>query len=124
MAIWYRIGRCVLRFTDTVTVINKTEDGWTKTVVDGVQWAEKEEKLNNQGKISIATYVSITFPEGTYEQLLLDPNNEEDAICLGVVDEDITKISTLLRTHKGGRIKAVNDNSNRTMLKNVKVVVG
>jgi len=124
LAIWYRIGRCVLRFTDTVTVINKTEDGWTKTVVDGVQWAEKEEKLNNQGKISIATYVSITFPEGTYEQLLLDPNNEEDAIVRGVVDEDITKISTLLKNHKGGRIKAVNDNSNRLMLKNVKVVVG
>lgn len=128
MVKWNRTGRCLLRFDDVITIYNKTEDGWEHTIVQGVQWSDKYEKENAQGKISIAKYANITFPEGTYEGLVLNPANEEDAIFYGVVEEEVTaqrgsRISDLLEKYKGGRIKSVNDNSNRTYLKNIKVVI-
>lgn len=120
-------------FTDSVTIYNKitTEgtDSWTRTVVHGVQWSDKTSKTNSEGKISIARYVSVTFPEGTYEGLTLNAANEEDAIVYGEVTDAVTgakgaRISDLLERYpKSGRIKAVNDNSNRDMLKNIKVVL-
>lgn len=120
-------------FTDSVTIYNKitTEgtDSWTRTVVHGVQWSDKTSKTNSEGKISIARYVSVTFPEGTYEGLTLNAANEEDAIVYGEVTDAVTgakgaRISDLLERYpKSGSIKAVNDNSNRDMLKNIKVVL-
>lgn len=119
-------------FTDTVTLFNKISDEyWKATVIKGVQWSDKEKKLNNSGLISVARYAAITFPEGTYEGLILNSQNEEDAIVLGdasdfVVDGSKGKrISDLLKSYQhSGRIKAVNDNTNRAMLKNIKVTVG
>ena len=128
----YRIGRCVLMalFTDTVTIYNKISDTeWKRTVVDGVQWSDKTEKQNNNGKISVARYVSVTFPEGTYENLSLNSSNEEDCIIFGEVNDDVAdlkgkRISDLIKKYpKSGLIKSVNDNSNRDTLKNIKVVV-
>lgn len=118
----------LLRFNDVITIYNKNDNEWTHTTVEGVQWTDRYEKENSQGKISIAKYVNITFPEGTFEGLILDPANEEDAIFYGVVDEEVTaerghRISDLIAKHKGGRIQSVNDNSNRTHLKNIKVVI-
>lgn len=53
-------------FTDTVTIYNKISDSeWKRTVVKGVQWSDKTEKKNENGKISIARYASVTFPVGT-----------------------------------------------------------
>ena len=50
-------------FTDTVTIYNKISDSeWKRTVVKGVQWSDKTEKKNENGKISIARYASVTFP--------------------------------------------------------------
>ena len=41
-------------FTDTVTIYNKISDTeWKRTVVEGVQWSDKSEKINNNGKVSI-----------------------------------------------------------------------
>lgn len=118
-------------FTDTVTVYNKISDTkWKRTVVEGVQWSDKNDKQNDNGKISVAQYASVTFPEGTYEDLVLNSSNEEDCIILGAVEdvvEDVKgkRISDLLEKYpKSGLIKSVNDNSNRTFLKNIKVVVG
>ena len=60
---------------------------------------------------------------------MLDSSNEEDCIVYGAVDdvvEDVKdkRISDLLEKYpKSGLIKAVNDNSNRTMLPNIKVVL-
>ena len=49
-------------FTDTVTIYNKISDSeWKRTVVKGVQWSDKTEKKNENGKISIARYASVTF---------------------------------------------------------------
>lgn len=134
MAIWHRNGGCILRFDDTVTLYNKTTastgaETWTRTVVHGVQWADHYDKENNGGKINVARYASVTFPEGTYEGLILNPKNEEDALVYGEVSDVVTsakgsRISDLLqRYQKAGQIKVVNDNSNRALLKNIKVVV-
>lgn len=117
-------------FTDTVTIYNKISDAeWSRTVVEGVQWSDKTEKQNDNGKISVARYASVTFPEGTYEGLTLDSSKEEDCIVFGAVEdvvEDVKgkRISDLMKKYpKSGLIKSVNDNSNRDFLKNIKVVV-
>lgn len=104
-------------------------DIWERTVVLGVMWSDRTEKQNANGQISIARYVNITFPEGTYEGLSLTAN-EDDAIVYGEVDDEVTaqrghRLSDLLAKYpKSGRIKSVNDNSNREHLKNIKVVIG
>lgn len=117
-------------FTDTVTIYNKISDNeWKRTVVEGVQWSDKIEKKNNNGKISVALYTSITFPEGTYEGLTLDPANEEDCIVCGSVNDLVndmkgSRISDLMAKYpKSGLIQSVKDNANRNLLKNIKVVV-
>lgn len=116
-------------FTDTVTVYNKTTSSWTRTVISGVQWSDKTDRVNNNGKIKVDKYASITFPEGTYEGIRLDPRQDEDAILFGAVTDEVTstashRLSDIIKRNKGGIIQSVNDNSNRDHLKNIKVVVG
>lgn len=120
-------------FNDTVTIFNKRIDKetvvWDKTVVNGVQWSDFDEKNENAGRISVGHYANITFPEGTYDGLILNAANEEDAIFYGEIDaviEDIKghRITDIMKQYpKSGRIKSVNDNSNRDFLKNIKVVI-
>lgn len=121
-------------FSDTVTVVNKRigSDGqpvWEKTVVNGVQWSDHDEKNAESGRISVGHYANITFPEGKYEGLVLDAANEEDAIFYGEIDaviEDIKghRLADVMKEYrKSGRIKSVNDNSNRDLLKHIKVVI-
>ena len=118
-------------FTDTVTLYNKISDTeWKRTVVTGVQWSDKANKQNSDGKISVARYASITFPEGTYEKLALCTYSEGDCIVFGEVSDEVSgergkRISDLLSKYpKSGTIQSVNDNGNRDFLKNVKVVIG
>lgn len=120
-------------FNDTVTIFNKRMDKetavWDKTVVSGVQWSDHDEKNENAGRVSVGHYANITFPEGTYDGLILNAANEEDAIFYGEIDaviEDIKghRITDIMKQYpKSGRIKSVNDNSNRDFLKNIKVVI-
>lgn len=120
-------------FNDTVTIFNKRMNKetavWDKTVVNGVQWSDHDEKNENAGRVSVGHYANITFPEGTYDGLILNAANEEDAIFYGVIDaviEDIKghRITDIMKQYpKSGRIKSVNDNSNRDFLKNIKVVI-
>lgn len=120
-------------FNDTITIFNKRMNGetavWDKTVVNGVQWSDSDQKNENAGRISVGHYVNITFPEGTYDGLILNAANEEDAIFKGKIDaviEDIKghRITDIMKQYpKSGRIKSVNDNSNRDLLKNIKVVI-
>lgn len=120
-------------FNDTVTIFNKRMNGetavWDKTVVNGVQWSDTDQKNENAGRISVGHYVNVTFPEGTYDGLILNAANEEDAIFYGEIDaviEDIKghRITDIMKQYpKSGRIKSVNDNSNRDFLKNIKVVI-
>lgn len=120
-------------FNDTVTIFNKRMNGetavWDKTVVNDVHWSDHDEKNENAGRISVGHYANITFPEGTYDGLILNAANEEDAIFYGEIDaviEDIKghRITDIMKQYpKSGRIKSVNDNSNRDFLKNIKVVI-
>lgn len=120
-------------FTDTVTIYHKHTvdevDSWMRTVVSGVQWSDKTDKRAENGKISIAKYTQITFPQGTYDGLVLDASNEEDAIFFGeitdvILDERGHRLSDLLKAYpRSGRIQSVNDNTNRDCLPNIKVVV-
>ena len=120
-------------FNDTVTIFNKRMNKetavWDKTVVNGVQWSDTDQKNENAGRISVGHYANITFPEGTYDGLILNAANEEDAIFYGKIDaviEDIKghRITDIMKQYpKSGRIKSVNDNSNRDLLKNIKVVI-
>lgn len=93
-------------------------------------WSDKSEKSNDGGKISVARYANITFPQGTFEGLDLNPGSEDDCIVYGEIDDEITgkrgqRVSDLLEKYpKSGRIKSVNDNSNRAFLRNIKVVIG
>lgn len=113
--------------TDTVTIFKKQPDStFTRHIVNGVQWSDKDEVVNTNGRVNVAKYVSITFFAGTFEDLNLTNFTEEDAIFYGkIVDEVVDgKISTLLRKYpKSGLIKSVKDNSNRSYLKNIKVVL-
>ena len=117
-------------FTDTVTIYNKSDStsSWSRTVVKGVQWSDKYDRINNNGKIKVDKFASITVPEGTYEDLHLDPAADEDAILYGNVPDNPTtssfKLSEVIKRNKGGIIQSVNDNSNRDFLKNIKVTVG
>lgn len=125
-------------FNDTVTIFNKSVENdpfgqeiatWKKTVVNNVQWSDHDEKNENSGRVSVGHYANITFPEGTYEELTLNAANTEDAIFYGEIDAIIEdkkghRVSDLIsRYPKSGRIKSVNDNSNRDLLKNIKVVI-
>lgn len=118
-------------FTDTVTIYNKSTSSWIRTVVDGVQWSDKADRINNNGRVKVDPHATITFPEGTYEGLILDPKQDEDAILYGVVPDmpstssaSVFKLTDVIRRNKGGVIQSVNDNSNRDYLKNIKVTVG
>lgn len=117
-------------FTDTVTLYHKLCTGEYEIIsVEGVQWSDKSDKKNENGKLSVVRYAQITFPEGTYEDLTLSAENTEDCIVFGKViecvsDEKGCRISDLMKRHpRSGLIQSVNDNSNRDMLKNIKVVV-
>lgn len=117
-------------FTDTVTIYNKISDSeWKRTVVSGVQWSDKTEKKNESGQISVAKYASVTFPQGIFEGLTLNSASEEDCIVFGAIEDVVRdvkgqRISDLLEKYpKSGLIKSVNDNTNRSFLKNIKVVI-
>ena len=94
-----------------------------------MQWADKLEKQNSNGKIEVVRYVSITFPEGTFEGVKIDASCEEDCIVKGEVNDAVTgekgsRISDIRKKYpKSGLIRSVKDNSDRTYLKNLKVVV-
>ena len=117
-------------FTDTVTVYNKVSDvEWKRTIVNGVQWKEKTERVTSDKVIHFAAHTSVTFPEGTYDGVVLNSSNEEDIVVYGAVSDVVdgnrgSRVSDIvLKYPKSGYIKAVNDNSGEDFLKNIKVVV-
>lgn len=116
-------------FTDVITLYQKQGSSWKRTVVEGVQWSDKLDKSLSTGKLTTSWSANITFPEDVLDQIDLKTFTEEDAIFLGELTEEVTstkggRLSDLLATYpKGGIIRQVNDNSNRDLLKNIKVVV-
>lgn len=112
---------------DVVTLYKKQPDGsFARHVIPGVQWSDKSDVANVNGRTSVTTSISVTFFEGTYDGIDLLNFSEEDAIFLGEIKDEVVdgRISALLKTYtRSGVIKSVNDNSNRDYLKNIKVVL-
>lgn len=113
-------------FTDTVTIFNGEGSG---RIVKGVQWSEKLEKSVSDKKLSVTKYISITFPQGTYEDIPFDLYDKNTCIVYGEVSDIITqerghRITDLTKRYKrSGFVQSVNDNSGRSYLKNIKVVI-
>ena len=117
-------------FNDTVTIYQKQKDGTTKrTVVQGVQWSDVTDKSMMTGRLTLSKSANITFPEEVLDQVDFSTYTEEDAIFFGEIINEVTtvkgsRLSDLIQAFpKSGIIRSVNDNSNRDLLKNVKVVV-
>lgn len=116
-------------FTDKITIYQKRSGSYSRTVVDGVQWSDTTDKTLATGRLTTAKSATVTFPEAVLDQVDFSTFTEEDAIFLGELDDEITtekghRLSDLLAAHpKSGIIRSVNDNSNRDLLKNIKVVV-
>lgn len=113
--------------TDTITLFKKQPDNsFARFVVNGVQWSDKDEVVNSDGRVNVAKYASVTFFDGTFADLGLTNFSSEDAIFYGIIEDKLVnnRIATLLEKYpKSGIIKSVKDNSNRDYLKNIKVVL-
>lgn len=116
-------------FNDTVTIYQKSGGSWSRTIVEGVQWSDVTDKSLMTGRLTSSKSANITFPEEVLDQINLTSFTEEDAIFFGALEDEVTtvkgsRLSDLLAAHpKSGIIRSVNDNSNRDLLKNIKVVV-
>ena len=116
-------------FNDIVTIYQKSGGSWSRTVVEGVQWSDVTDKSLMTGRLTSSKSANITFPEAVLNLVDFSTYTEEDAIFKGEIDDEITtekghRLSDLLAAHpKSGIIRSVNDNSNRDLLKNIKVVV-
>ena len=70
-------------FTDTVTLYHKLCTGEYEIIpVEGVQWSDKSDKKNENGKLSVVRYAQITFPEGTYEDMILSAENYDGSLAV------------------------------------------
>lgn len=108
-----------LLFSDTVTVYRKNGDQYTRHVLKGVQWRQKIERLNDNGKLLLVTVTSVTIPgEGTA------PVKPGDVLVLGEGPE-LTEVLTIARLKAENEtyctVKGVADNTRRPQLKHWKV---
>ena len=117
-------------FNDTVTIYQKQANGTTlRTVVKGVRWSDVTDKSMMTGRLTLSKSANITFPEEVLDQVDFSTYTEEDAIFFGEIINEVTtvkgsRLSDLIQAFpKSGIIRSVNDNSNRDLLKNIKVVV-
>ena len=49
-------------FSDAITVYHRDGDSFTRQVIEGVQWRQKVERLNDNGKLSLVTVTDVTIP--------------------------------------------------------------
>lgn len=106
-------------FTDTVTAYRKDGEQYTRHVLQGVQWRQKTERLNDNGKLSLVTVTSVTIPgEGAV------PVKPGDVLVLGEGPE-LTEAYTVARLKAENdtycTAKGVADNTRRPQLKHWKV---
>lgn len=117
-------------FTDVITIYQKISDTeWKHTVVKGVQWSEVSKRVSSDGVILVHRELTITFPQGVYEQIEFNIFDEETGVFYGeikdeIIDEKGKRLSDLLKKYpKSGLVNLVRNNSNRDFLKHVKVVL-
>lgn len=106
-------------FSDTVTVYQKNGEQYTRHVLKGVQWRQKVERLNDNGKLALAAVTSVTIPEGV--EMAVRPG---DVLVLGAGPE-IAEEYTIARLKAENAtyctVKAIADNTLRPRLKHWKV---
>lgn len=66
-------------FTDTVTLYRRNGEQYVRCVLRGVQWRQKVERANDDGKLSMVSVTSVTIPDGISEQI-----RPGDVLVLGV----------------------------------------
>lgn len=132
-------------FTDTITVYNyRPDDSYQRTVVRGVMYLKRTEKtVTADGKVNLATKVSVTIPETAacnrryldklkFRRLeessgnwTLDDAGNLDVIIQGEIMQEITedyRLKHLRSDYECVTVASVADNRNRPRLKNIKVV--
>lgn len=132
-------------FNDTITIYNHKEDGsYQRTVVCGVMYSSRTEKtVTADGKINLATTVSVTIPEtavcnrryvtkrefkvltDTSECWTLNESDNLDVIVWGAVEQELTedyRLKHLKADYDCVTVAAIEDNRNKPRLKHIKVV--
>ena len=107
-------------FTDTVTLYRKNSEQYTRHVLTGVQWRQKAERLNDNGKLSFAAVTSVTIPGEIAASIKLG-----DVMVLGVGPE-LTDKYTIAHLRADCptycTVRAVTDNTLRPQLRHWKVI--
>lgn len=107
-------------FDDMITVYRKKSgEHYSRHVIVGVQYRQKTDRLNDNGKLSIVAVTSVTIPgEGTA------PVKPGDVLILGEGPE-LTESYTIARLKAENEtyctVKGVVDNTRRPQLKHWKV---
>ncbi len=106
-------------FGDTVTVYHREGDLFTRHVLRGVQWRQKADRLNDNGKLSLVTVTSVTIPnsEGM-------PVRIGDVLVLGEAKELSQEytIAQLKNEHPTYcTVRSIADNTRRARLRHWKV---
>lgn len=107
-------------FGDMITVYRKKiGERYSRHIIVGVQYRQKTERLNDNGKLSLVTVTSVTIPgEGTA------PVKPGDVLILGEGPE-LTESYTIARLKAENEtyctVKGVADNTRRPRLKHWKV---
>lgn len=106
-------------FSDTVTVYHREGEHFVRHVMRGVQWRQKVERINDNGKLSLATVTSVTVPAELEMVMRMG-----DVLVLGEADE-FTQEYTIAQLKKDCptycTIKSIADNTRRARLKHWKV---
>lgn len=135
-------------FTDTVTIYNHVSinraETWHRTVIIGVQWADKHVNTTNDAGFSVLkhqTVVTIPITANSGRRIFvppeefkimddkagawtLNPANGDDVIVYGACDKEISQdytITQLIKEHTAVSIMVVRDNTRPGILKNWKV---
>lgn len=103
-------------FTDTMTAYHYDGSAWERTVIRGVQWREKVERVDANGQRTLNRVVSVTIPFDV--SLTADGNT----VLLPGEHPDISNIKEI-RTQDGYcTVKAISNNMLRARLKHWKVI--
>ena len=102
--------------TDVVTVINKTENGWIKNVVEGVFWYRPQTiGMDGHGIIENDSPVCV-FPYETLRNYANVPSEGKftfkrmDYVILGAVDGEISSVKDVNKYPEVITIKSIDKN--------------
>lgn len=106
-------------FTDTVTLYGKRGAEYVRTVLAGVQWRQKAERLNDDGKLTFKAATVVTVPAAVGADVL-----PGDVLVYGTAPE-LTEEYTIAHLRADYptycTVQTVADHRNRPRLKHRKV---